>query len=42
MSPPTVDEVTPGELAAVAERGGALDWLAEEPELYSTGDGEPV
>ena len=30
------------DLAAIAERGGAFDWLAEEPELYSLRDGEPV
>ncbi|HZR99892.1 MAG TPA: CopG family transcriptional regulator [Chloroflexota bacterium] len=30
------------ELAALAERGGAFDWLADEPDLYSLADGEPV
>ena len=30
------------ELAALAEHGGAFDWLADEPDLYSLADGEPV
>jgi hypothetical protein len=30
------------ELAMLAERGGAFDWLAEEPDIYSAEDGEPV
>lgn len=25
-------------MAAIAEAGGALDWLADEPELYSDAD----
>jgi len=29
-------------LAALAEAGGSFDWLAEEPDLYSDADGEPV
>lgn len=30
------------ELATLAQRGGAFDWLDEEPEIYSLADGEPV
>jgi hypothetical protein len=25
-------------MAALAERGGALDWLADDPDLYDEGD----
>jgi len=30
------------ELAQLAQEGGAFDWLADEPDLYSLTDGEPV
>jgi hypothetical protein len=30
------------ELAALAQNGGAFDWPADEPELYSADDGESV
>ena len=30
------------ELAEIAQRGGAFDWLADEPDLYTDEDGEPV
>ena len=33
---------SPTELAALAQHGGAFDWLADEPDLYSAEDGEPV
>jgi hypothetical protein len=33
---------TSAELAEVAQRGGSFDWLAQEPDLYSATDGEPV
>ena len=36
------DSPTSAELAALAQHGGAFDWLADEPELYSLEDGEPV
>jgi hypothetical protein len=39
---PTVDEPTSAELAELAQRGGSFDWLADEPDLYSDEDGEPV
>ena len=34
--------VSPQELATMAHHGGSFDWLAEEPEIYSDTDGEPV
>lgn len=40
--PPDPDTFSPGELAAIAQSGGAFGWLAEEPELYSVDDGEAV
>jgi ubiquinone/menaquinone biosynthesis C-methylase UbiE len=36
------DQPTSRDLADLAMHGGALDWLAEEPDLYSREDGEPV
>lgn len=33
---------TSNELAAVAQHGGAFDWLRDEPDLYDAADGEPV
>ena len=42
VTPPAPDALTSLELAALAERGGAFDWLADEPDLYSINDGEPV
>lgn len=42
---PIVDDDAPptaAELAAIAASGGAFDWLADEPDLYSLADGEPV
>ena len=30
------------ELSAIAQYGGAFDWLADEPDLYTLEDGEPV
>jgi hypothetical protein len=42
VTPATEDEIGGRQLAALAERGGSFDWLAEEPELYSDADGEPM
>jgi len=42
VTPPTVEPLNATELAEIAERGGAFDWLADEPDLYSLSDGEPV
>jgi len=40
---PSIDqEPTSAELMALVQHGGAFDWLAEEPDLYSVQDGEPV
>lgn len=39
---PPGDSPTSAELAALAQHGGAFDWLADEPELYTLSDGEPV
>lgn len=30
------------EMAAIAQHGGAFDWLADEPDLYSWDDGEAI
>lgn len=35
-------EIPDQELAAIAQHGGSFDWLADEPELYSDEDREPV
>jgi hypothetical protein len=43
--PPTPNEAelpTHLDLAAVAQRGGAFDWLSDEPDLHSLDDGVPV
>ena len=37
-----IDDLPSEDLAAVAQHGGAFDWLADEPDLYSDEDGEPV
>lgn len=39
---PAAEAPTAAELAALAQHGGAFDWLADEPDLYSSDDGEPV
>jgi hypothetical protein len=41
VSPPETPP-TGADLAAIAQHGGAFDWLAAEPDLYSLDDGEPV
>jgi Uri superfamily endonuclease len=35
------DESMSNQMAALIQHGGAFDWLAEEPDLYSASDGEP-
>ena len=40
--PPVTDTLSSPEFAALAEQGGAFDWLADEPYLYSIDDGEAV
>lgn len=42
VTPPESEAPTTAELAALAQQGGSLDWLADEPELYSLADGEPL
>jgi hypothetical protein len=42
ITPPEYDTPSGMELAALAQAGGAFDFLADEPELYSLNDGEPV
>ena len=37
-----IDEMPTQELAVIAQHGGSFDWLADEPDLYSDEDGEPV
>lgn len=39
---PTPEPPDARELAEIAQRGGAFTWLADEPDLYSVNDGEPV
>jgi hypothetical protein len=40
VAPP--DELSARLLAEAAQVGGSFDWLADEPDLYSLEDGEPV
>jgi hypothetical protein len=42
VTPSTADSLSPVDLAAIAQHGGAFDWLAHEPDLYTPDDGEPV
>jgi hypothetical protein len=41
---PPVDWSVPSslEIGAMADAGGAFDWLADEPDIYTLEDGEPV
>jgi hypothetical protein len=36
------DELSAREIGRLAEYGGAFNWLADEPDLDSSSDGEPV
>jgi hypothetical protein len=36
------DDTASHEIAALAARAGAFDWLADEPDLYDDTAGEPV
>jgi hypothetical protein len=42
VRPPPDDALHTSELTSLAQWGGALDWLATEPDLYSPEDAEPV
>ena len=35
-------EPTTGEVVTLALRGGSFDFLADEPDLYSLEDGDPI
>ena len=37
-----VDDLPSQALATLASQGGAFNWLADEPEIYSDTDGEPL
>jgi hypothetical protein len=37
-----IDDLLSRELAAVAQHGGAFDWLEDEPDRYTDDDGAPV
>ena len=39
---PPADDLTPAQLAQLAQHGGSFDWLADEPDVYTLKDGEPV
>jgi hypothetical protein len=38
----STDDLAAEQLAALAERGRAFDWLAEEPDRYDETSGEPL
>ncbi len=42
VAPPQDEELSSADLAAVAQHGGAFDWLRDEPDIYGPEDGEPV
>jgi len=42
VTPTDVAAPTAGELAQVAQQGGAFDWLRDEPDVYTLQDGEPL
>jgi hypothetical protein len=35
-------EPTGEDLARLAQHGGSFDWLADEPDIYTLDDGEPI
>jgi hypothetical protein len=35
-------DLSSDDLAVMARHGGPLDWLDDEPDLYSDQDGEPI
>ena len=37
-----IDDVPSQDLAAIAQHGGSLDWLNDEPDLYTDQDGEAI
>ena len=40
--PVDVDDTPGQDIAALAQAGGAFDWLAQEPDLYDDTSGEPL
>jgi hypothetical protein len=42
ITPEREQTPTSDELASAAQYGGSFDWLADEPDLYTSADGEPV
>jgi hypothetical protein len=40
--PVAPDDLSSAEIVKVIAGGGAFDWLADEPDLYSIADGEAV
>ncbi len=36
------EELSASEMTRIADRGGAFDWLEDEPDIYSDKDGEPI
>jgi hypothetical protein len=40
--PAPVDDTSAHEIARLASGGGGFEWLADEPELYGPGSGEPA
>lgn len=42
VQPPDSEDLSWKEIAAIAQEGRAFDWLKDEPDLYTTSDGEPV
>lgn len=42
ITPEPEETPTSDELARLAQHGGSFEWLADEPDLYTSADGEPV
>jgi hypothetical protein len=38
----TDEPITAGDISKLAMKGGSFDFLADEPDLYSLEDGEPI
>jgi hypothetical protein len=42
LVPDSIEGPTAMELAELVQQGGAFNWLADEPEIYSAKDGQAV
>ena len=42
ITPEQAESLPLGDIESVAEHGGSFDWLADEPDVYSSTDGEPL